>query len=65
MSRKAADPIQVVGVIVLMVIVVLALAIFFFTGLSQQGGVISESAGTISSNLSRQVNQSITIDIFG
>jgi len=65
MSRIAAEPIQTIGVIVLVVLVVVAVAVFFFTGLSQQGGVITESSNTISSNLSHQINQSITIDIFG
>lgn len=48
MNRKAQGmPIQMIGVIILVVLVVVGVAVFFFAGLSEQGGIISGTSKTV------------------
>lgn len=59
MSRHGAEPIQVLGALILVVLVVVGVAVFFFAGLSQQGGILGATSNQTVSGLNAKINLGI------
>ncbi len=59
MRKAQGTSIQTIGAIVLVVLVVVALSVFFFSSLSKQGGVLGSTSNQTVGNLNKKLNTGI------
>ena len=59
MRSAQGMPINMIGVIVIMVLVVVAISVFFFAGLSEQSGVLGSTSSKTTEGLGVQLNKGI------